>query len=164
MTDRGLQQLLNRLSHTLERDQLVQTTIQNLRSALQVDRVVLYYFYSHWKGQVTFEALSAPEFSIFGSTGPDDCFNAEYAALYQAGRVRAIPDIDRESIQECHRDFLRRLQVKANLTVPVLPPSGLWGLLVAHHCRMPRPWNPEDILQMQQGAEVLTQSPAIQGR
>lgn len=162
MTDRGLEQLLHRLSQNLERDQLVQTTVQNLRSALQVDRVVLYYFYSRWKGQVTFEAFSSPEFSIFGSTGPDDCFNAEYAALYQAGRVRAIPDIDREPIQECHRDFLCRLQVKANLAVPVLLPTGLWGLLVAHHCRMPRPWSPDDIVQMQRGALALTQSPAIQ--
>jgi light-regulated signal transduction histidine kinase (bacteriophytochrome) len=78
----------------MARDTLVQQTSDTLRVALQVDRVALYYFYGQWKGQVTFESLSAQEFSIFGSTGPDDCFNDEYAARYLAGRIRAIADIE----------------------------------------------------------------------
>jgi GAF domain-containing protein len=158
----GLEKVLHHLAKTIERDTLVQQTTQDLREALQVDRVVLYYFYREWKGQVTFEALSAQQFSIFGSTGPDECFNADYAARYLQGRVRAIADIEVEPIHPCHRDFLRDLQVRANLVVPILIPRGLWGLLVAHHCQAPRSWSAADVEQMQTAAQALAHSAAIQ--
>lgn len=165
---RGLDRVVDRLAQTLERDQLVQQTTTHLQTTLQVDRVVLYYFYRQWAGQVTFEALSAPKFSIFGSTGPDECFNHEYAALYLAGRVRAIADIEHEPIQDCHRDFLRRFQVRANLVVPILTTNlttkGLWGLLVAHHCTEIRPWSDADIEHMKTGAQTLATAPSIQGK
>ncbi len=153
--------MLDSLTKTIERDVLVRETTTELRTFLQVDRVVLYYFYSQWDGQVTFESLSSKEFSILGSTGGADCFKDEYAALYLAGRTRAIADIELEDIQPCHRDFLRSLQVRANLVVPVLIPRGLWGLLVAHHCQQPRSWSSSDIEMMLQGAQTLATAPCI---
>ncbi|ALB42107.1 MULTISPECIES: GAF domain-containing protein [unclassified Anabaena] len=153
--DEGLQKLLNRLVIRIERDELVRKTTNHLRESLQANRVVLYYFYEQWQGQVTFESLSADEYSILGFTGPSGCFNHEYAALYLEGRVRAIADIELEPIQDCHRDFLRSMQVRANLVVPILIPRGLWGLLVAHHCQNSRNWTLTDIELMQTGARTL---------
>jgi GAF domain-containing protein len=160
-TEQGLQRVLNRLVHTMQRDALIKQTTNELRESLQVNRVVLYYFYSQWQGQVTFECLSSKEFSILGSTGPDECFNDKYAQMYLAGRVRAIADIEPEPIEGCHRDFLRNLQIRANLAVPVLIPRGLWGLLIAHHCQDTRPWSQSDIELMQAGAKTLATSPYI---
>ncbi|NJL64092.1 MAG: GAF domain-containing protein [Methylacidiphilales bacterium] len=156
----GLQSILSRLYRTIERDTLVCETVNKLRESLQANRVVLYYFYDRWHGQVTFEALSSPNYSILGSTGADGCFNDEYAALYLAGRVRVIDDIETESITECHRDFLRNLRVRANLVVPILIPKGLWGLLVAHD-EEPRIWLRSHVELMQLGASVLATSPCI---
>ncbi|MDM9380808.1 GAF domain-containing protein [Chlorogloeopsis sp. ULAP01] len=160
--ERGLQKVLDRLIVTMERDELVRQTTNHLRECFQVNRVVLYYFYYQWYGQVTFESLSSEEFSILGSTGPDNCFNDEYAALYLAGRVRGIADIESEAIATCHRDFLRKLQVRANLVAPVLTPKGLWGLLVAHHCQAPRTWTSLDIELIQKEAQTLATAPCIQ--
>jgi GAF domain-containing protein len=161
MSDQNLLRVANRLAATLARDTVVQETTNKLRNSLQVDRVVLYYFYREWEGRVTFESLSSSEFSIFGSTGPDECFNGEYAVMYEAGRVRAIADIETEPIQACHRDFLRNMQVRANLVVPVLNRGRLWGLLVAHQCQDTRSWSPFDIEAMQQGAQTLATAAAI---
>nr|ADN14970.1 putative GAF sensor protein [Gloeothece verrucosa PCC 7822] len=155
------EQFIQRLTESLERDILVQQTVNELRKRLEVDRVVLYYFYSCWKGQVTFEALSQPEFSIMGMAGPDECFNQEYADWYQAGRFRAISDIENESIAVCHRDFLRSLKVRANLVVPLLNRQGLWGLLIAHHCQGVKFWTLAEIEAMQDAAVRLEQSLAI---
>ena len=154
-SDKGLEKLLNRLVIKIEQDELVRQTTNQLRESLQVDRVVLYYFYKPWEGQVTFESLSADEYSILGSTGASDCFNQEYAGLYLEGRVKAIADIELEAIQDCHRDFLRSMQVRANLVVPILIPRGLWGLLVAHHCQSSRNWTVADIELMQTAARTL---------
>lgn len=159
--DPGLRKFADRLAQSIERDTLIQQTTDDLRNFLQVDRVLLYYFYRQWKGRVIFESLSSNLLSIFGETGPDECFNNEYAALYLAGRVKAIADIESEIINPCHRDFLKTLQVRANLVVPVLNSGKLWGLLIAHHCQNTRPWLPSEIEAMRKGAETLANSPAI---
>ncbi|BAY82526.1 putative Sensor with GAF domain protein [Calothrix parasitica NIES-267] len=159
--DRGLKKVLNRLENTIERDSLIAESTSRLRNTFDVDRVVLYYFYSKWDGQVTFESLSSDEWSILGSSGPDDCFNHGYADFYLQGRIRAIPDIESEPIADCHRDFLRGLKVRANLVAPILTDRGLWGLLIAHHCQAPRAWTPSDINLMHTEAKNLALAPSI---
>jgi GAF domain-containing protein len=161
-SDHGLHRVVHRLTQSLQRDILVQQTVCQLRSELQSDRVVLYYFYRPWKGQVTCESLSDEGYSILGSSGADECFTDEYADLYLAGRIRSIGDVDHEPLHECHREFLQKLQVRSNLVVPVLTSKRLWGLLIAHHCRSTHPWLESEIEQMQKGAEVLASAPAIQ--
>ena len=161
MPDPSLQTIFDRLSRDLARDILIQTTTDELRHKLHADRVVLYYFYYEWSGRVTFESLSDPQFSILGASGPDQCFNGEYAKLYQDGRIRAIADIESEPIQPCHRDLLRELNVKANLVVPILIDRGLWGLLVAHQCQFTYDWTPAEVTAMQAGANKLAMSDSI---
>jgi GAF domain-containing protein len=160
--DPGLQRIVQHLMQTLRRDVLVEQTVVQLRTLLKVDRMVLYYFYRRWKGQVTFESHNDSVLSILGSTGADDCFNDDYAAQYLAGRIRAISDIEQEPIHECHRNFLRSIHVRSNLVVPVLTNKGLWGLLIAHQCQSVRAWSEADIRLMQEGAHTLANSPAIQ--
>ncbi|RMG08857.1 MAG: GAF domain-containing protein [Cyanobacteria bacterium J055] len=155
MSDPLLYQLNDRLSKSLEKDVLIQSTLDRLRTTLQVDRVVLSYFYRQWKGRVTFESLSSIELSIYGSTGADDCFNNEYATLYEAGRIRAIDDIATEPLSPCHREFLESMNVRSNLVAPILTPDGLWGLLVAHHCQAIRPWSAADIAPLEDSAKIL---------
>ena len=159
--DSGLQRIADRLARTLERDALVQTTVESLREQFQVDRVLLYYFYRHWKGQVTFESCSDGTLSIFGSTGADDCFNAEYADLYLKGRVHAISNVETASINPCHLEFLREIQIKANLVAPILTAKGLWGLLIAHHCQAPHPWSEAEIQAIRAAANSLATTPTI---
>ncbi|MGB3570834.1 MAG: GAF domain-containing protein [Phormidesmis sp.] len=158
-----IQTIMQRLQKKMQHDRTVQQTTDELRAFLQVDRVVLYYFYKEWEGRVTFESLSDRRFSILGSTGPDQCFNEEYAALYLDGRVRAIANIETAEIAPCHRDFLRYLSVQANLVVPILTERGLWGLLVAHHCQATRAWLPADIEEVKAGALNLSTAPSIVG-
>lgn len=161
MYESSLQKVAERLAKTLKCDNLIQNTTDELRDLLKVDRVVLYYFYSQWKGQVTFESLNYSEFSIFGTRGADECFDGKYAGMYEAGRVRAISNIETEPIDECHRNFLRTIQVRANLVVPIVTEKGLWGLLIAHECRTARSWTEEDIEVMKKGATTLATAAAI---
>lgn len=161
MSDPALEKLLRRLHHNLAEDKLIQKVTNDIRNKLSVDRVALYYFYRQWEGRVTFESLSSPVYSILGSTGPEECFNQEYADLYKNGRISSIANVDDSNIAECHRDFLTAIQVKANLVAPILTPSGLWGLLVAHHCQNSFDWTPEHIQLMQTGAQAIAEADAI---
>nr|WP_254923578.1 GAF domain-containing protein [Pseudanabaena sp. SR411] len=159
--NRDLSSVLSRITNKLQQDQVVSDTLQKLREQLDVDRVVLYYFYTQWKGQVTFESISDHKYSIIGSTGADDCFNLEYAALYLAGRIRAIDDIEQAPISDCHRDFLRSLQVRSNLVAPVLIHEKLWGLLVAHQCQDRKVWQTADIKSIHQYSSHLAAASSI---
>jgi GAF domain-containing protein len=82
--------------------------------------------------------------------------------MYREGRVRAIADIETEPIHPCHRDFLRTMQIRANLAVPVLQREKLWGLLIAHHCQDIHSWLLSDIEVMQKAAKTLAMTSAIQ--
>lgn len=160
MSDPELRKLASQLSQKLQKDRLLQNTVTQLRHLLECDRVVLYYFYREWQGQVTFESLKTPDLSIFGSTGADECFNDEYALLYQQGRTRAIADIETAPIHPCHRDFLRSLHIRANLVVPILTPR-LWGLLIAHDCTHSHSWVQGHIETMEDAARKLACFPSI---
>ena len=153
--------ILARMSRRMQQDELVQKTVDQLRESLQVERIVLYHFYCEWEGQVTFESLSDRQFSILGLKGPDQCFTDEYASLYLAGRVRAIANILTEPMNDCHRDFLSNLQVRANLVVPVLPNQRLWGLLIAHSCQKVRSWSEAEIEEMKTAGQALAVAPSI---
>lgn len=160
--NRGLNSVLTRITNKLQQDSLVHDALHELRECLDVDRVALYYFYSHWKGQVTFEALSDHKYSIICSTGADECFKREYADLYIAGRIYWADDIEIAPISDCHRDFLRSLQVRSNLVAPVLNNDKLWGLLVAHHCQDVKKWEHSDITSMRLYSQGLSAAPSIQ--
>jgi len=149
-TNHGLSLILSRITNKLQQDMAVSETLHKLRDVINVDRVVLYYFYTQWKGQVTFESLSDRKYSIIGSMGADDCFNLEYAELYLAGRIQSTNDIETANISSCHRDFLRTLQVRSNLVAPVLTKGKLWGLLVAHQCHDIKVWQSSDIAAIHQ--------------
>lgn len=161
MPDSALRKLSQHLTEKFARDELVQQTLTHLRNELECDRVVLYYFYEKWKGQVTFESLSSSKYSIFGSSGADECFNDEYAQLYLEGRCRAIPDTNTEPLHPCHREFLQSLNVQANLVVPILSKNNLWGLLIAHDCTAPRNWDKNDLKAMQNAAKTILTSPVF---
>ena len=161
VSDPGVLRVLTQLNQTLERDSAVGEIIFLLRTVLQADRVLLYYFYKQWEGRVAFESFSDERYSILGSSGPDDCFNDEYAELYQAGRIRAIPDVALESIADCHKEFLKGLQVRANLVAPILTETRLWGLLVAHHCRTPKQWSNVEVQATIDSANSLAKLPSI---
>lgn len=160
-SNRGLSSVLNRITNKLQQDSLVHDSLHELRDILNVDRVALYYFYSHWKGQVTFEALSDQKYSIICSTGADECFKEAYAELYLAGRIYCTEDIESAPISDCHRDFLRGLQVRSNLVAPVINNGKLWGLLVAHHCQDVKKWQPADVTSMRLYSQGLSTAPSI---
>lgn len=164
MCNRSLNRVNERLNRTIARNQLIQSIATKLRGELQVNRVVIYYFYRQWKGQVIVESLSHDDFSILGSTGADDCFNDDYADLYLGGRVLRVGDIELTNFDECHLAFLRSINVRADLVAPIIVKELLWGLLVAHHSE-PKAWSDLDVERIQSQSVILAQAPSlIQGK
>jgi two-component system, NtrC family, sensor kinase len=144
-----LRLVVSQIRSTLDLDTILHTVVQQVRQLLKTDRVAIYQFTEGWQGKVVVEDVLPPWNSVLGEIGQDDCFSGEYADLYRTGRVRAIHDISQAGLNECHVNFLKGLQVQANLIVPIVMGSQLWGLMVAHECRDVRVWQAweTDLLQ-----------------
>lgn len=144
-------------SHDLET--ILATAVRGARQLLTGDRAVIYEFKEGWRGSVIVEDIVGPWDSVL-ETGTDNCFSEGYALLYKKSRVRAIDDIHKCGLDPCHIGFLERLQVRANLVVPILignkdadSENYLWGLLIVHQCRSPRQWQQKEMDLLQELAD-----------
>ncbi|MEL6319774.1 MAG: GAF domain-containing protein, partial [Cyanobacteria bacterium J06626_14] len=153
------EELLNRLSShirdSLELETIFQTVVREVRQLLDTDRVVIYQFAPDWTGKVIVEDVISPWTSTLNEIGADNCFPEGFASLYLQGRIRSIPDIQTADLDECHRDYLAGLQIKANLIVPIRINQNLWGLIIAHHCRATREWQETEIDLLKYLAEQI---------
>ncbi|WP_088889481.1 PAS domain S-box protein [Leptolyngbya ohadii] len=155
-----------RIHQPVELNQILNTTVAEVRQLLGCDRVVIYRFNPDWSGKVVVESINSKTTSILGQTIADPCLQSHWIEPYRQGRVRVIEDIYRSDLAPCHIEFLETLQVKANLVVPILENEGLlheeaellssdrqkrlWGLLITHQCSRPRRWQKLEVAFLQQ--------------
>lgn len=156
-------QIALRIRQFSELNNILQTAIQEIRDFLQVERVIIYQFAPDWSGTIVAESVLPGWMTSLHALVNDTCFQTEGMNQdYLHGRKRAITDIEKAGLSDCHRELLRRFQVRANLVVPIqlygpgptfhgnpLEPCHLWGLLIAHQCSGPRNWgnNELDLLE-----------------
>ena len=137
--------IVQRIRKSLDLDEILTSTVAEVRQVLAADRVIIFRFEPDWSGNVVVESVDSPWHSILGTNIYDPCFEEMCVLPYQQGRVKAIEDIYRANLGQCHLDLLVRFQVRANLVVPILNGEKLWGLLIAHHCSEPRRWQSYEI-------------------
>ncbi|PSR16580.1 diguanylate cyclase [filamentous cyanobacterium CCP3] len=144
-SERIVAAVTQRIRQSLDLNEILQTTADEVRQLFQVDRVVIYRFEPDWSGLVAVESLAAGSPSILGFHVMDTCFQTTHAAYYQKGNTRAIENIEAVGLQPCHVDLLKSLEIRANLIVPILQKERLWGLLIAHQCSHPRQWQQSEV-------------------
>ncbi len=134
------------IRRSLSIEEILETTVAEVRQFLRADRVLMYRFDDDWAGTVVVESVDQLWRSALGAQIEDTCFKSGAWKSYQQGRTATIDDLDLSDLTPCHQSLLREYQVKANLVVPILQSQGedteptLWGLLIAHQCSKPRSW------------------------
>ncbi len=118
--ERVVNKIAQRIRQSLHLEDILNTTVTEVRNFLGSDRVVIYYFHDDSWGEVLVESVENPEFSILGTEIQDPCFNKLSAEVYQEGKISQIGDVEKDIITPCHRQMLIDLQVRANLIVPIL--------------------------------------------
>jgi len=136
--------IARRIRQSLHLTEILNTTVTEVRHFLQTDRVLIYRFNPDWSGVVEVESVAVKELSVLGRTIFDPCFGEKSAVRYQQGDIHTLEDIHTANLESCYRNFLADLQVRANLVVPIIQGQKLWGLLIAHHCNLPRHWQPQE--------------------
>ena len=134
-----------RIRQSLNLDEILNTTVAEVREFLQVDRVLIYHFDSQWKGTVVVESVGSNWPLLLHETMQDDCFYQSVGNKYAQGGIQATDDVEQSELSPCHKTMLASVQVRANLVVPILENNQLWGLLIAHQCSGPRRWRSFEI-------------------
>ncbi len=148
--ERVVTQIAQKVFRSLDLNEILQTTVTEVRQFLQTDRVVVFQVEPDGDGRVVAESVGAEWRSILAEQIHDPCFVESYVTLQRQGRVTVKADIHDGSIDPCNVQLLAGLQVRANLVVPILHDDQFWGVLIAHHCAAPRQWHPLEIDLLQQ--------------
>jgi len=175
-------ELLERLSFITHRiysanklNEVLQIAVDEARSLLGSDRVVVYQLLPQGDGVISAESVSQETSKIQGKLIYDPCFQTQWDVPYRSGKVSSIEDIEESDLKPCYVELLKTLKVRANLVVPIVQyvsnphpiptPSQqdndpattqhLWGLLIAHECHHPRQWQRLEIQTLKQiGVQV----------
>jgi methyl-accepting chemotaxis protein PixJ len=139
-----LGQMIETMRQSMGESALLNTTVTELRYALNSDRVMFYRCNDDWSGTIIAESV-APNYRKFLGQTIHDLFREGSVDRYQDGQVQVIPDVSRLGLTRAHRDSLEKLQIKASLIAPIMQHDKLVGLLCAHQCSEPRQWEGEDV-------------------
>ena len=157
--ERTTLKIVQKISKTLDCQEIFALTTKELRKALKCDRSVIYRFNQDWSGQFVAESVGDEWLKLVevdkhkiwfdsylqetkgGVCALDEIFVADN--IYQAGLSR------------CHIDLLRQFQAKACCVVPIFQSDLLWGLLSVYQNNSTRQWQPEEIRLLTQVAIQL---------
>ncbi len=148
--ERLIRHISQQIHQSLELDEILHTTVTEVRQVLQTDRVLVFRLAPDGQHTVVAESVVEGWRSVLYSQISDPCFAEGYTERYRQGRVMTKSDIYDGSLEPCHVEFLAQFQVRANLVVPILQGDHLWGLLIAHHCTSARDWQSTELELLQQ--------------
>lgn len=133
-----------RIRRSLKLDDVLNTAVTEVRKALNLDRVVVYYFNPDLSGTIIAESVVQGWMKTIGKTIHDP-FREDYIQIYQNGRVRAANNIYEADFTDSHQKILEDFQIKANVVAPILEDNQLLGLLCGHQCSEFRIWQKSEI-------------------
>jgi len=145
---KALFKVVTRIREPMGLETIFRTAAIESRQLLKSDRVAIFRFApdSSWNdGEFVSESVGEGYASVLAERVHDHCFGDRYAAAYHQGQIQTVADIYSSGLQDCHIEVLSRFQIRANLVVPLLQGTYLWGLLCIHQCAEPRFWEAEEI-------------------
>ncbi|MEG4533274.1 PAS domain S-box protein [Microcoleus sp. D2_18a_D3] len=148
--ERLVEAIARRVRQSLQLEEILNTTVAELQQVLLADRVLVYQILPKSGGRVIAEAVAEGCSPLVNRCFGEEVFPPESYQLYLQGRISAISELDDPSLTPCVAQFMKQIQVKAKLVVPILQHSQLWGLLIAHQCEIPRDWKEWEINLFQQ--------------
>ncbi|MBD3887557.1 GAF domain-containing protein [Phormidium tenue FACHB-886] len=154
-----LHRITLRVRQSLELQEILETTVEEVRSFLGTDRVKVYRFHEDGSGEVIAESIQGDRLpSLLRLNFPANDIPANAHALFVRARQRVAVDVVAQNttglsllssldldesilvgevhyrpVDRCHVDYLTAMGVQSSVVVPILHADQLWGLLISHH-------------------------------
>ncbi len=141
--DRLLTHISLRIHQSLNLEEILHASVDEVRQVLQADRVAILHLESSNSGIVVAESVAKNWPSILGEIMPDNIWQESASAIEQ--EIYAVPDIDQAGLSAEKYARFQQAQIKAYLIVPILQDGNLWGMMCVHQCSQSRQWQPSEV-------------------
>ncbi|TAF07646.1 MAG: PAS domain S-box protein [Nostocales cyanobacterium] len=145
-----LSTIASRIRSSLDLQQTLDVIVQEVRTFLQCDQVLIYQFNPDWSGSIVAESVRGNHESCLNQVIHNPCFSPDRLEPYINGRVSVVPDIDQANLDPGQIEFLAQIQTRAKILVPIVQEGQLWGLLNAIEKDQPRDWQESEVDLLQQ--------------
>ncbi|MEH2288836.1 sensor histidine kinase [Nostoc sp.] len=153
--DRLLAETLVRIRSSLNLEEILQTTVTEVRQFLQADRVFIGLNNANLGVRTLAESVDPKYPSVSGWSTNDEAYLQELRNLLKDNLVRVVEDVTQISVSPKVKAHFRKFQTKATLTVPIMLDNELFGALIANQCSGPRDWQPIEIDLLQQMSQQV---------
>ncbi|WP_416671722.1 GAF domain-containing protein [Egbenema bharatensis] len=166
--EKSVATIIDKIRRSLDIQTIFQTTTQEVRSLLKVDRVCIYRFNPDWSGEFVVESVAegwrsllqvqqdVPTLqenisacSVQNLAHPE--FNDSYLQEHQGGdfargqTFRVCNNIYEANFSDCYLRLLEQCQAKAYAIIAIYRGQRLWGLLAVYQNSQPYQWHEDDI-------------------
>ncbi|MDZ8026680.1 MAG: PAS domain-containing protein [Nostoc sp. DedQUE11] len=145
-----------RIRQSFKLQDILATSVQEVRQLLKTDRVLVYKLTPQMKDRVVAESVLPEWTPSLGLEIEGSCFQENQREEYRQGKIWTSTNIYEAGFSDCHIQLLEQFQVKANLVVPIVlesqgtPDLELWGLFIVHQCSAPRQWQTFEVELLKQ--------------
>ncbi|MDZ7951507.1 PAS domain S-box protein [Nostoc sp. DedQUE09] len=153
--DRLLAETLVRIRSSLNLEEILQTTVREVRQFLQADRVFIGLNNANLGVRTLAESVDPKYPSVSGWSTNDEAYLQELRNLLKDNLVRVVEDVTQISASPKVKAHCQKFQTKASLAVPIMLGDELFGALIANQCSGSRHWQPIEIDLLQQMSEQL---------
>ncbi|WP_448267491.1 PAS domain S-box protein [Nostoc sp. DSM 114159] len=153
--DRLLAETLVRIRSSLKLEEILQTTVTEVRQFLQADRVFIGLNNANLGVKTLAESVDPKYPSVSGWSTNDEAYLQELRNLLKDNLVRVVEDVTQISASPKVKAHCQKFQTKASLAVPIMLGDELFGALIANQCSGPRHWQLIEIDLLQQMSEQL---------
>ena len=143
-------QTVRLLRSSLKEEDILRTTVEEVRRVLECDSVLVYGLKPEAEGVVIAESVAPRWKRALGMTMKDPCLEAKYIEKYRNGRVRVTNNIYEAGFSACYIQQLEKIDIKANIITPIVYEGKLLGLLVANQCSGAREWLSHEVRWLSQ--------------
>jgi len=153
--DRLLAETLVRIRSSLNLEEILQTTVNEVRQFLQADRVFIGLYNAHSGIKTLAESVDPKYPSVYGWSTNDEDYIQELRNFLKDNVVRVVEDMTQMPQSSKVRVHCQKFETRASLAVPIMLNEELFGALIANQCSAPRNWQPIEIDLLQQMSEQV---------
>jgi PAS domain S-box-containing protein len=154
--DRLLGEIALRIRQSLNLEQILNTTVAEVRQFLHADRVYVGHTDDQGLGQVLAESVDPQWRSILDLTRAGEQQIQEFHAIFAKGRSHVVTDVAELSPYPAIAAHYADYQIRASLGVPLVLNNQMFGLLVVNQCSAPRQWEPFEVHLLEQLATQVS--------
>lgn len=150
--DRLLSEIALRIRHSLDLEEILNTTVAEVRQFFKADRAFIgiveaggEHLAARVYGKVVAESVDAQCRPLLGWVLADESYLENQKTFYARNRVRAVSDTTTVQADNKFAQLYSDYQIRATLNVPIVLGDELFGILAVNQCSGPRQWEEFEI-------------------